>query len=149
MISSKLIFLTAIGVIAGGLIAIQSILNASLGQKAGNLGAVLVLTIISAITLAVLVFLFPTASNLKDLPGISEWYLYAGGILGVVILAAPIFLLPRLGTTSTLVAIILGQSLFAVIIDHFGLLASPKIEISFVRITGLLLVAIGAYLVGK
>ncbi len=33
-------------------------------------------------------------------PDISEWYLYLGGFLGVAILAAPIYLVPRIGTTS-------------------------------------------------
>jgi uncharacterized membrane protein YdcZ (DUF606 family) len=48
-----------------------------------------------------------------------------------------------------LIAIVLGQSLFALAIDHFGLFASPKIEINFARGIGILLVTIGAYLVGR
>lgn len=43
----------------------------------------------------------------------------------------------------------LGQSLFALIIDHFGLFASPRIEINLMRVLGVLLFATGAYLVGK
>jgi transporter family-2 protein len=149
MLSLRIIFLTTLGIIAGGLIAIQSALNSSLGQRAGNLGAVLILTVVSAITLIILIIFFPATSTLNNLPGISEWYLYAGGVLGVAILAAPIFLVPKIGTTSTLIAIVLGQSLFALIIDHFGLFASPKIEVNIARAVGILLVAAGAYLVGK
>jgi transporter family-2 protein len=138
-----------LGVIAGGLIAIQSALNASLGQRAGNLGSVLVLTVVSAGVLVVLIRIFPSTSDLRNLPGISEWYLYLGGILGVAILAAPIFLVPRIGTTSTLIAIVLGQSLLALLIDQFGLFASPKIDLSVARVIGILLVSSGAYLVSK
>ena len=143
------ILLTGLGIIAGGLIAIQSVLNASLGQRIGNLGSVLVLTLISAVTLVILIIIFPTSSNLSSLPSLSEWYLYIGGVLGVAILAAPIFLVPRIGTTSTLIAIVLGQLTIALVIDQFGLFASPKIGISSVRILGILLVALGAYLVGR
>lgn len=143
------ILLTGLGIIAGGLIAIQSVLNASLGQRIGNLGSVLVLTLISAVTLVILVIIFPASSNLSSLPSLSEWYLYIGGVLGVAILAAPIFLVPRIGTTSTLIAIVLGQLTIALVIDQFGLFASPKIGISSVRILGILLVALGAYLVGR
>jgi transporter family-2 protein len=143
------ILLTGLGIIAGGLIAIQSVLNASLGQRIGNLGSVLVLTLISAVTLVVLIIIFPASSNLSSLPSLSEWYLYIGGVLGVAILAAPIFLVPRIGTTSTLIAIVLGQLTIALVIDQFGLFASPKIGISSVRILGILLVALGAYLVGR
>jgi len=67
----------------------------------------------------------------------------------VAILAAPIYLVPKIGTTSTLIAIVLGQSLIALVIDHFGLFASPKIEINLARGIGVLLVAGGAYLVGR
>ena len=143
------ILLTGLGIIAGGLIAIQSVLNASLGQRIGNLGSVLVLTLISAVTLVVLIIIFPASSNLSSLPSLSEWYLYIGGVLGVAILAAPIFLVPRIGTTSTLIAIVLGQLTIALVIDQFGLFASPKIGISSVRFLGILLVALGAYLVGR
>jgi transporter family-2 protein len=138
-----------LGIVTGGLIAIQSVLNSSLGQRIGNLGSVLGLTFISAIVLIVLIFFFPSTSKFRNLPGISEWYLYIGGFLGVAILAAPIYLVPRIGTTSTLIAIVLGQSLIALVIDHFGLFASPKIEINLARGVGVLLVAVGAYLVGR
>jgi transporter family-2 protein len=145
----RLILLSGMGVVAGGLIAIQSVLNASLGQRIGNLGSVLVLTFVSAVTLIILILFFPSTSDLKNLPGISEWHLYVGGVLGVAILAAPIFLVPRIGTTSTLIAIVLGQLTAALIIDQFGLFASPKIGINFVRVIGILLVVLGAYLVGR
>jgi len=147
--SIRFILLSGLGVIAGGLIAIQSVLNASLGQRVGNLGSVLVLTLLSAITLIVLIFIFPTTANISNLPGFSEWYLYLGAVLGVAILVTPIYLVPRIGTTSTLIAIVLGQTLLALIIDHFGLFASPKIEINMARGIGVLLVIIGAYLVGR
>ena len=149
MSSLRLILLSGLGIVAGGLIAIQSVLNASLGQRIGNLGSVLVLTFISAILLIVLILFFPSTSNIRNLPDISEWYLYIGGFLGVAILAAPIYLVPRIGTTSTLIAIVLGQSIIALVIDQFGLFASPKVEISLARGVGVLLVAIGAYLVGR
>lgn len=148
MLSSKVLLL-GIGILAGVLIAIQSVLNASLGQRAGNLGAVLVLTFVSAGGLILLILCFPATASFKNLPGASEWYLYLGGILGIAILAAPILLVPRIGTTSTLIAIILGQTVMALLIDQFGLFASPRVEISTARVIGVLLVAIGAFLAGR
>jgi transporter family-2 protein len=141
--------LSGLGVIVGGLIAIQSVLNSSLGQRIGNLGSVLVLTLVSIAVLIALLAIFPSTANFRQLPGLSDWHLYVGGALGVAILAAPIYLVPRIGTTSTLLAIVLGQALFALVIDHFGLFASPRIELSLTRILGVLLVALGAYLVGR
>ena len=149
MLSLRPILLSGIGIIAGGLIAVQSVLNATLGQRIGNLGSVLVITLSSTILLVAVIFLVPSTSNFRELPGLSEWHLYLGGIMGVAILAASISLVPRIGTTSTLIAMVLGQSIIALGIDHFGLFASPKIEISLARGVGLLLVAVGAYLVGR
>ena len=141
--------LYGLGAIAGGMIAIQSVLNATLGQRMGNLGSVLVLTIVSITALIVLILIFPNTADLKQRPSFSEWYLYIGGVLGVAILAAPIFLVPRIGTTSTLVAIVLGQMAMALLIDHFGIFASPKIEVTLTRVLGIALVTFGAFLVGK
>lgn len=141
--------LYGLGAIAGSMIAIQSVLNSTLGQRMGNLGSVLVLTIVSITTLILLILIFPNTADLKQLPSSSEWYLYVGGVLGVAILAAPIFLVPRIGTTSTLVAIVLGQMATALLIDHFGIFSSPKIEVTLTRVLGIALVAFGAFLVGK
>jgi bacterial/archaeal transporter family-2 protein len=145
----KGLLLSGIGVVAGGLVAIQSVLNANLGQRAGNLGAVLLLTFVSTASLILLIVCFPSTASFKNLPGLSEWYLYLGGLLGVAILAAPILLVPRIGTTSTVISIILGQCILALLIDQFGMLSSPRVEISTARIMGVLLVGIGAYLVGR
>jgi transporter family-2 protein len=131
------------------MIAVQSVLNATLGLRTGHFGSVLVLTFVSIAVLVVLILFFPGTARFQFLPGASEWYLYAGGALGVGILAAPIFLVPRIGATSTLVAIVMGQLILALAIDHFGLFASPKIEATLVRIFGVALVGLGAYLVGR
>ena len=149
MLSSKMILLSGIGVVAGCFIAIQSVLNSSLGQRAGNLGAVLLLTFVSVGGLVFLIICFPSTASFKNLPGFSEWYLYLGGLLGIAILAAPILLVPKIGTTSTLISIVLGQSIMALLIDQFGMFASPKVEISIARIIGVAFVAVGAYLVGR
>lgn len=135
------------GVIAGSMITIQSVLNPALGKKTGNLGSVLILTIVSISLLLLLIILFPDTANLRSIPGLSEWYLYMGGVLGVAILAAPIFLIPRIGATSTLTALVMGQLFLALIIDHFGLFSFPKIEINLMRIMGIILLVAGAFLI--
>lgn len=140
------ILLIAMGIFAGALITVQSVLNSALGQRAGYLGAVLILTLVSIGVLLVLIFLLPDTADLRQLPGSSQWYLYLGGLLGVAILAAPIVLIPRIGTTATLTALVLGQLLVALLVDHFGLFAAPRIEVGLGRVIGVILVAVGAFL---
>ena len=149
MTTLRMALLSGLGVFAGGMIAVQSVLNSTLGQRMGTLGSVLLLTLVSLIALVGLIVVFPDTADFQRIPGLSEWYLYVGGLLGVAILASPIFLVPRIGATSTLAAIVLGQLLLALVIDHFGPFASPKTEANLPRILGIGLVAIGAFLVGK
>jgi bacterial/archaeal transporter family-2 protein len=143
----KFVSLFTIGIIAGAMITIQSVLNSALGKKTGNLGSVLILTLVSISLLLLLILLFPNTASLRNIPGRSEWYLYIGGVLGVVILAAPIFLIPKIGTTSTLTALVVGQLLLALLLDHFGLFGFPKVEINLMRIAGVVLLALGAFLI--
>jgi transporter family-2 protein len=142
----KFFSLFAIGIIAGSMITIQSVLNSALGKKTGNLGAVLILTTVSTLLLIILIILFPDTANLKNIPGVSEWYLYVGAVLGVAILAALIFLIPRLGATSTLTALVVGQLFLALIIDHFGLFSFPRFEINLMRAIGIILLVAGSLL---
>jgi len=104
---------------------------------------------VSLVVLLILVAAFPGMADLRHLPGLSQWYLYVGGILGIAILAVPIFLIPRLGATATLTGLVIGQLLLAVLIDHFGIFNVPRVEIGLTRIFGILLLALGAYLVVK
>ncbi len=129
-----MIGLFGLGIAAGAMITLQSVLNSSLGVRAGVLGSVLLLTFVSIAVLTVLIFLFPGTAEFRRLPSLSQWYLYTGGVLGVVILAVPIFLIPKIGAAVSLTAILVGQLGFAVIVDHFGLLAALKVEASIIRI---------------
>ena len=141
------LILFLIGIVAGSMITVQSVLNSALGARTGNLGSVLILTIVSMALLVGLIFLFPDTADFKSIPGFSEWYLYVGGLLGVVILAAPIFLVPRIGATSTLTAIVIGQLALALLIDQFGLFGFPRIDINLARVAGLALLVAGAFLI--
>ncbi|HUX22388.1 MAG TPA: DMT family transporter, partial [Spirochaetia bacterium] len=95
------------------------------------------------------ILLFPRTANLRHLPGPNQWYLYLGGVLGLVIVAAPVFLVPRIGATATVTAIVIGQLTMAVVADQFGLFGNPKIALTIPRLLGVLLLASGAYLVAR
>jgi transporter family-2 protein len=138
-----------LGVLAGAAFALQNSLNASLGKKAGYFGSVLLLTFISIGVLLILIAVFPKTATFRRAPGPEEWYLYTGGILGVIILSMPIFLIPRIGVTTTTAAIIVGQLVFAVVLDQIGFLEVPQISIDIRRVVGIVLLIAGVLLVKK
>jgi len=74
---------------------------------------------------------------------------WAGGLLGAFFVTATVALLPRLGVAMTFSAIIAGQMVVTLVIDHFGLLGVPVKEISFARIAGMLLITAGVILIRK
>jgi transporter family-2 protein len=147
--SVRLLVFFLIGTGAGALITMQSVLNAALGKRTGSLGSVLLLTLVSIALLIPLVLLIPGTADLRQLPGPSQWYLYAGGLLGIAILATPIVLVPRIGATATLTALVAGQLTLAVVVDHFGVLGVPRAEITATKVLGLALLVGGALLVTR
>ena len=147
--SVRLLVFFLIGTGAGALITVQSVLNAALGKRTGSLGSVLLLTLVSIALLIPLVLLIPGTADLRQLPGPSQWYLYAGGLLGIAILATPIVLVPRIGATATLTALVAGQLTLAVVVDHFGVLGVPRAEITATKVLGLALLVGGALLVTR
>src|SRR5260221_5990684 len=120
--SVRLLVFFLIGTGAGALITVQSVLNAALGKRTGSLGSVLLLTLVSIALLIPLVLLIPGTADLRQLPGPSQWYLYAGGLLGIAILATPIVLVPRIGATATLTALVAGAASPARVVAYLVLL---------------------------
>jgi len=137
------------GIAAGSLIAFQNVFNADLGKRIGTLGGVLILTAVSLLVAGVLILLIPHSADFSGLPGLDHWYVYLGGLLGVAIVSVSIILLPQIGSTATLTALVVGQLTAALVIDHFGLLGSPKIEIDLGRVAGVAFLVLGAFLIGR
>lgn len=77
----------------------------------------------------------------------SPWWLWAGGLLGVIGLTGNILLFPKLGGVQTVILPILGQILASMMIDHFGLFGSPVIPFSLIRALGVLLLILGMFAV--
>lgn len=143
----QIVLLVFVGVVTGAMVALQNVINASLGRYAGSIGAVFVVAVISALLMFVLILLFPRLATLRGLPGPSQWYLYLGGLLGIFIVATPVFLVPRIGATATVTAVVSGQLVMALAADQLGLLGTPRISVTITRAIGVLLLAAGAYLV--
>lgn len=143
---TRLVLLLGVGVAAGATITFQSILNAALGRRTGNLGSTLIVTLVSIAFVTLLILLFPQQANPNDLPRPNEWFLYLGGILGILIVLAPILLVPRIGATYTLTALVIGQLVSALVVDQFGLFGMPRVEITLARVVGLVLLLAGAFL---
>ncbi|OOF64399.1 DMT family transporter [Rodentibacter sp. Ppn85] len=75
----------------------------------------------------------------------TPWWLWIGGLMGMVSLTANILLFAKLGSVQTAIIPLLGQVIMGILIDTFGWFYSPKIDLNLIRILGISLVFLGIF----
>lgn len=141
------VILILVVIFTGSLIALQGVVNAYLGQGIGNpLHAGIISFGVGFIFLCILAVIQrePIAvDQLIHLPKIA----FIGGLLGAVYVVSAIFIVPKIGIASTVIAALFGQMVLSVILDHFGFLNLEVDRISFRKCVGIALVLLGVTLV--
>lgn len=147
----KFNWLIIIAVLVGGLVPLQSTINAYLG---GYMKTPLAATFINFLggTLIVLVVLgilfrhqLPTFTELGQVP----WYLFFGGLLGATFVTTIVMLTPKIGVTNMLVGAMVGQLIISLFFDHFGWMNLTPHPISWQRVAGVIFLIIGVILTQK
>jgi bacterial/archaeal transporter family-2 protein len=128
----------------GALIAIQSSWNGVAGRQLGAINTGL-LSLAAGGLVALAILLVKRGIAAEALRS-SVWYVVGAGVLGILILAGISFTVQRVGVTAGLAGVILGQLLVAFLIDTFGW-GGAAIPFDIKRVFGLLLLAVGVYLV--
>jgi len=135
--------------IIGGLMPVQGSINAQMGQILGHpLRGTLMNFATGGVFLLVLLAIavgFPVRENMMNAP----WYLYTGGLMGVLFVTTVLVLIPEIGTFRVLAAAMVGQLLISALIDHYGWLLVPITPFSTSRIIGLGCLLAGLYLVHR
>lgn len=135
--------------LAGCLIAIQAPTNALLARGVGSpVNAALISFLVGSLALAAVALALgmrPTAGEWRALP----WYAWVGGLYGAVFVAVAAFAAPRMGVTYFLMVAIAGQLVAALMLDRLGAFGVPRVEVSVVRLAGVMLVLAGAFLVRR
>lgn len=132
--------------IAGVAMAFQGSINTGLGKIIGLLESTFVVHIVGTALIMVLLFVFRLGKgNLGKITD-APWYLFLGGIIGVIIYYAVIASMARVGVTKATTAIIVGQVGTALVLDHFGCFGLEKIPFTWIKAVGVILLACGARL---
>lgn len=129
---------------AGG--AVQIAVQGRLGERVGSFEAMATASVIGAV-LALLVLLFVTRSlsGIGDALGAPKWMLLGGAMSALIILAITVAG-PRIGIVATTSVLIAAQFAVATVIDRLGWFGVERIAVSWTRMLGLSLLAIGAIL---
>lgn len=136
--------------VVGALTPIQATINARIGTLLQNpfYGTLTNFIVGLAGILVLLALLRPDVPSLKQITSIPP-YLYLGGLIGVMLVTSLVIAVPRIGATNALMALIVGQMLISILIDHNGWLGVPANTISMSRIVGAGFLLTGLYLVQR
>lgn len=137
------------GIAAGMASPVQTAVNARLHTAVGSPLVAALISFISGTTLLLAVTLFADRGLHVSRRTFRQtyWWQWLGGPLGVVFVLSNILLLPLLGSALTVVAILCGQMIIALIIDHFGWFGVPRHKINWQRLAGLALMVAGIILI--
>lgn len=126
-----------LGGVYGALLSVMNLLNAQLAAVYGNWGSTVIIHGVGLLTLLPLAFTWGRPR------GRAPWYLYGGGLIGIVTVACCNLGISGLGVTANLVLMLLGQLTCSTIIDQFGLLGARRVPLTWARGLSLAVIALG------
>jgi transporter family-2 protein len=139
-----------LGIAAGFGLTVQVGMNAQLRKvlQSPNTAA-LISFVVGTLALITLVLLLRTpVPDRAALSAVPVWAWF-GGLLGAFYVASSTVVAVELGATTLLGLALLGQLSTALVIDHFGWLGLPENPITWSRIGGVALLAVGVWLVSR
>lgn len=137
--------LVILAIIGGIAVALQGHFMGIMDQKIGSKESVFI-TYASGGILAAVMMIAARGGHLNAWQNV-PWYALTAGALGLVIVGTIGYTVPRLGLTMAFTVIVASQLVVAVMLDHFGLLGAAVRTLDLPRITGLIFLILGVWLV--
>lgn len=143
-----MVFLIALGLIAGGLVPVQTSVNSRLRQDVNEPFLASGISFLVGTLFLIIFGLFTGSpfisfSELGQLP----WWGYLGGVLATICLTANIFMFGELGSVLAIVLPMVGQIIFGILIDSLGWFGTQVIPLTAMKIIGAVLVLLGIILI--
>ena len=133
-------------VAAGGVVALQAPANNVLSKHLGSFGAAVASFSVGLILIVVVTFAF--AGGVKTDGAAPPWYYWLlGGIGGVAIVTVSLIAVRELGAGGVTAATIAGQLALSVVIDRMGVLGLDERAITWEKLLGIGLLALGTMLI--
>jgi transporter family-2 protein len=143
-----MIGLLMIAILIGCLLPIQTGVNAELRAGLGDpVATALMSFVVGTVGLLIAVLLLRIPVPLAGAWSQSTLWQWSGGLLGAIYIAAIVVLAPRLGAGTLIAAVVAGQMLASLVLDHFGWVGFPVHPVSALRLLGAGLVMLGVALI--
>jgi transporter family-2 protein len=136
-----------IGLAGGVAVGLQGPLASTITQKLGMMESVFIVHVGGALA-ALLPLLFAGGGKLGEWRSL-PWYALFTGVLGLVVLSAVSYMIPRIGVAGAVTTLVAGQLLVSTVLDHFGWLGVMERSLDPTRILGLTVVFVGVWLTVK
>ena len=142
--------LLLLAVFVGLLLPVQTGVNAQLRTSLGHpIATALVSFGVGVVGLLVAVLWLRIPVPLAEAWSQSAWWQWSGGLLGAIYIALVVVLAPRLGAGTTIAAVVGGQMVASLMLDHFGWIGFPEHPVSALRLLGACLVILGVALIQR
>jgi transporter family-2 protein len=144
----QILILVFVGIVSGMAIGMQGPMASMITQQLGMLESVFIVHLGGVAVSIFPLILFQGGGKLshwRELP----WYVFLAGAFGLIVLASVSFLIPRIGASSAIILIMVGQVIIGVILDHFGLLGAELQPITLPRVAGILVIFLGLWITLK
>ena len=131
--------------LGGMAIAAQSSINGTLSMRTDVVTTAWLTNVVASIILLLLVIFFE-APQVATMFSVPSWQL-AGALFGNFSMVAIVIAVPRIGTAATIVAIIAGQIVMGLMVDHFGWFGNTQILLDYKRLAAIALLAGALYFI--
>ena len=142
--------LLLLAVLIGALLPLQTGVNAELRSSLGHpIATALVSFGVGTVGLLAAILWLRVPVPLAAAWSQTAWWQWTGGLMGAIYIAAVVVLAPRLGAGTLIAAIVGGQMVASLLLDHFGWVGFPEHPVSALRLLGAALVIFGVALIQR
>jgi len=139
------LFLILLAIVAGIAVSLQGQFMGLLDRGFGTRESIFVTYAGGGLIIALLMLAF-RGGNFKNWQAV-PWYAFGSGILGLIIVGAIGYVVPRLGVAKGFTLIVASQFVIAALIDHFGFFGAGIRPLDVTRLLGFGLILLGVWIV--
>lgn len=144
---TALLLALTVGFVGGLAVCIQGPLASLMSEKIGSLESAFVIHLGGAVAAGGLLLLVSGGglAGWRSVP----WYALASGVLGLFLITALSYTIPRIGVTGTYAVIITAQLLVGSLLDHFGVFGVDARPFDVNRALAIGVLGLGVWLVSR
>ncbi|MBM6628496.1 DMT family transporter [Mammaliicoccus vitulinus] len=139
------VFIYIIAILAGSVLSFESAIYGKLGENIGQLETSFYNFLMGTLILGILVLFFGKG-EMSFVPKAPKWSLL-GGILGVIYLTVIVVSVPFVGVGITMTAVIIGQLIMSMVVEHFGWLGIERTRVNKEKIFAVIAMVIALILI--